>query len=105
MARACRTCPGHALPKSSQCARCGGVTRNPSAETARRALRREVNRAGSAVCAHCGVRHPASAIRIDHTVPLSAGGLDSADNVQPLCQPCHEAKSESDAVARYLGDC
>lgn len=28
-------------------------------------------------------------ITIDHIVPLSAGGCDNMDNLQPMCQPCN----------------
>jgi acyl-CoA synthetase (AMP-forming)/AMP-acid ligase II len=44
VSKACRTCSSAAVQGSWQCARCGGSPRKPSAELARRALRREVNR-------------------------------------------------------------
>ena len=34
------------------------------------------------------------AVKRDHIVPLTEGGTDSDDNIQPLCDPCHDIKSE-----------
>lgn len=36
-------------------------------------------------CAECG----AAAEEVDHIVPLSAGGTDSAENLRSLCRACH----------------
>ena len=33
----------------------------------------------------------------DHIVPLAEGGADDDNNVQGLCEPCHEAKSHTEA--------
>ena len=43
-------------------------------------------------------RHPicpcgAAATEIDHIVPKSEGGDDSADNLQALCKSCHSSKT------------
>lgn len=32
----------------------------------------------------------------DHIKPLEEGGTDTEDNVQPLCEPCHDAKSKAE---------
>lgn len=32
----------------------------------------------------------------DHIKPLAEGGTDTDDNVQPLCQPCSDAKTEQE---------
>lgn len=32
----------------------------------------------------------------DHIVPLEEGGQDVESNVQPLCQACHDAKSNAE---------
>jgi len=98
--KACRTCPGIAVRGSSQCARCGSGPRNQSAELARRALRRAVNRAGRARCAHCGLVHLAERIRVDHIVALADGGRDEPRNVQPLCVGCHQVKTREEEAVR-----
>ncbi|WP_342749401.1 MULTISPECIES: HNH endonuclease signature motif containing protein [Streptomyces] len=38
----------------------------------------------------------ASAIDVDHMQPLALGGTDTDSNVQPLCRPCHKAKTRED---------
>lgn len=102
--RACRTCTREAAPGSSQCLRCrAGGARRPGSESARRALRRAINRAGSARCAHCRTVHPADLIRVDHVVALADGGRDEPSNVQPLCVGCHRAKTNAENAARVLG--
>ncbi|BBL25368.1 HNH endonuclease [Comamonas terrigena] len=32
----------------------------------------------------------------DHIVPLEEGGRDVEANVQPICEPCHDAKSKAE---------
>lgn len=32
----------------------------------------------------------------DHIIPLELGGDDEIDNLQPLCRPCHRAKTRKD---------
>lgn len=34
---------------------------------------------------------------VDHIVPLARGGTWERTNLQPLCQPCHHAKTMRDA--------
>ncbi len=38
----------------------------------------------------------ASATEIDHIIPLAQGGTDQADNLQPICHACHEAKTRTE---------
>ncbi|MFF0440158.1 HNH endonuclease [Kitasatospora sp. NPDC004614] len=33
---------------------------------------------------------------MDHITPLALGGEDIDENVQPLCRPCHKAKTCED---------
>lgn len=40
-------------------------------------------------CAKCG---KARKLTRDHIVPLSVGGQNTADNIQPLCGPCNSSK-------------
>jgi 5-methylcytosine-specific restriction endonuclease McrA len=39
----------------------------------------------------CGDR----ATDVDHIIELAAGGTNTIDNVQPLCKPCHQAKTNA----------
>jgi 5-methylcytosine-specific restriction endonuclease McrA len=41
------------------------------------------------LCLCCGEQKKLTA---DHIVPLSRGGSNSIDNIQPLCQPCNSSK-------------
>lgn len=47
------------------------------------------------ICAQHG-RVRLATIR-DHIVPLAEGGLDVDSNVQPLCQPCSDAKTAAES--------
>jgi 5-methylcytosine-specific restriction endonuclease McrA len=40
-------------------------------------------------CMYCSDR----ATEVDHIIELAAGGSNTIDNVQPLCSPCHKAKT------------
>ncbi|MEV7356353.1 HNH endonuclease signature motif containing protein [Kitasatospora sp. NPDC091276] len=59
-------------------------------------LRRQIDRAGSAVCGLCGEDFPAELVDVDHRTPLALGGEDTDDNVQALCRTCHQAKTARD---------
>jgi hypothetical protein len=50
-------------------------------------------------CADCGARY---GIQWDHTDPVNHGGPTSYHNVQPLCYPCHAAKTKRDRAAGLL---
>lgn len=41
----------------------------------------------------------------DHVEPLWAGGIDSLENVQTLCQPCHAEKTAREARVREARPC
>ncbi len=41
------------------------------------------------VCLCCGEQKP---LTVDHVVPISLGGANSIDNIQPLCGTCNRAK-------------
>lgn len=49
-------------------------------------------------CAVCGFKTGGSAgLEWDHVIPLEMGGDDTLENLQPLCRPCHRAKTRQDA--------
>lgn len=41
-------------------------------------------------CANCGTSED---LTIDHIIPISRGGTNTSDNVQPLCKSCNSRKS------------
>lgn len=58
-----------------------------------RRLRAEILSAGP-LCVYCeraGRVTPAT--EVDHRVPLSQGGTDDRDNLDPVCADCHREKS------------
>lgn len=59
-----------------------------------RALRREV---ASQPCVGCGSR---VRVHADHVVPRKLGGSDARENLQPLCQACHNRKTARDRKRR-----
>lgn len=48
-------------------------------------------------CLRCGKNE----VTIDHVVPLSLGGSNSIDNLQPLCQSCNCSKQATIMDYRY----
>lgn len=42
-------------------------------------------------CKACKKKH--SLLTLDHISPLSKGGLNVKENIQPLCSSCHDIKS------------
>ena len=47
-------------------------------------------------CLRCG---SPGRITVDHVIPLSLGGANTIDNIQPLCEPCNSRKA--DTIADY----
>jgi 5-methylcytosine-specific restriction endonuclease McrA len=43
-------------------------------------------------CLRCGGEGP---LTIDHVIPISKGGPNTIDNLQPLCGPCNSSKNDN----------
>ena len=57
-------------------------------------------------CEHCGRKFRKAGLQVDHIVPKSYGGWNSADNLQGLCPDCNKRKSNSlrDTIPDYLNN-
>jgi 5-methylcytosine-specific restriction endonuclease McrA len=52
------------------------------------------------VCPACGRAEPEIKLTIDHIVPISKGGTNTINNIQPLCRSCNSKKH--DKIIRYV---
>lgn len=59
--------------------------------------RRRIALAYGYKCAGCGLLWQAHKDQIDHKIPRALGGSDADDNLQPLCDKCHTAKTSQEA--------
>lgn len=54
-------------------------------------------------CAGCGLVWRSNKDQIDHRIPREQGGSNEESNLQPLCKPCHDAKTAAEAGSRATG--
>lgn len=54
-------------------------------------------------CAKCGRLWMPEIDQVDHRVPREQGGSDADENLQLLCDDCHEAKTKAEAAGRGGG--
>jgi 5-methylcytosine-specific restriction endonuclease McrA len=53
----------------------------------------DVKRKYNYTCLCCGATEPDTQLTIDHVVPISKGGPNSKENIQPLCLSCNSRKN------------
>lgn len=56
-------------------------------------------------CLKCGRAEPLIKLTPDHIIPLSQGGNNSIENIQPLCWGCNATKGAKVADYRHIQTC
>lgn len=54
-------------------------------------------------CLSCGIAEPEIQLTVDHVVPLSKGGPNTIENIQPLCLSCNSTK-KNEATDYRVGE-
>lgn len=52
------------------------------------------------ICPACRKREPKVRLTVDHIIPLSKGGSNNIENIQPLCGSCNSRKNAK--IIKYL---
>ena len=64
-------------------------------------IRASVLRRDSHLCQPCLAKgRPTPATQVDHITPKAKGGTDDRDNLQAICDECHDAKTAADSGRR-----
>lgn len=53
------------------------------------------------MCVKCQKKEPEIKLTADHIVPISLGGTDSIDNIQPMCGSCNASKGNRSST-KYI---
>ncbi|MFN3600519.1 MAG: HNH endonuclease [Dietzia sp.] len=62
-----------------------------------RALAARIMHRDDHLCQIVGPTCAGDATAVDHIVPEAEGGTDDPDNLQAVCQPCHDLKTRAEA--------
>lgn len=55
-------------------------------------------------CAICGIKLTRQEATVDHIIPRSLGGLNTADNYQITCKPCNDRKGNGSLGSILVSD-
>src|SRR5690606_9964735 len=61
-------------------------------------LRFEILKRDGFRCTYCGASPTEAELHVDHVLPASLGGADTAENLTTACADCNEGKGSSTAT-------
>jgi 5-methylcytosine-specific restriction enzyme A len=68
------------------------------------AIRKRVMERDGWLCQPCKrAGRPRTGSEVDHVVPLSEGGSNDPANLQTICTPCHESKTQTERSGKAGG--
>lgn len=71
---------------------------------ANKKLGKSVHHLYEEACFACGVASASAPLHIDHIQPRSRGGDATFQNLQPLCEPCGQAKADREVSEQWVCD-